>query len=448
MNAATLAMHPRAMSEPSLRAPTQPLTGTACMLLASIAAYVLLSAPTLAALGIPYDVQAGSFPAKIHPGTYLLLLTCLMAWAESRSPWQGLQQSLRTQPMLAAYLGCMLACFVWAVGRHGPAGLAFFIDTLISPGLAGLLLMRMDTRTHGLMLQMVLAILALNAALAIGEYLFKGHLVPGVMGAAPEDSDGYFRSAALLGHPLTNAKVTVAALPFVTRLPWPTRWKLLTGLLLAQALLAFGGRTSLAVGGLVYGATGLACLGLRLAQGRYSYLQITGSGLGVMLLGTTLATAVVSTGLGDRVFQNFTWDNSADVRFAVWRALDHFKGQDVWLGLPIPEIDHVAERIGIDRRFEAIENFWLYQLLLLGVVGFVPFVLGLILLATHLVRSAGPWLWVSVPVYFVVASGTNSLASKTISLMVLTVLTLASQRQQRAPRLVQRDAPLARNSVG
>jgi len=46
-------------------------------------------------------------------------------------------------------------------------------------------------------------------------------------------------------------------------------------------------------------------------------------------------------------------------------------------------------------------------------------------------------LGLSVIVYFVVASGTNSLASKTISLLVLTVLVTASQYKG-TPQLAQR----------
>jgi hypothetical protein len=424
-----------------------PLGRTSGLLLASMCAFLLLSAPTLAALGIPYDIPQGSFPAKIHPGTYLLALTCLSAWADARFGWQGLRRACQGQPLLAAYLLCMLSCFVWAVARHGPAGLAFYIDTLLTPAVAGLLLMGQPDSVRSLMLQLIMAVLLLNAALALAEYVGKAHLVPGVMGASEADNGGFFRSAALLGHPLSNAKITVAALPFATRLPWPSGWRVLTAVTMALALLSFGGRTSLAVGGLFYGGALMAWLFLRLLEGRFNYLQLTGAGLGGVLLMATVATGVIASGLGDRVFQNFTWDNSADVRFVIWRTLDHFHDLDLWMGLPIPGIDQLAGRVGIDMRFEAIENFWLYQFLLLGIVGFVPFVLGMALMAAHLLRHAQAGLGLAVIVYFVVASGTNSLASKTISLLVLTVLVTASQKRG-TPRLAQRGAAPLKTKAG
>ncbi len=392
------------------------------MLIGVVALYLLLSAPTLAALGIPYDVMQGSFPAKIHPGTYLLVITCLVASRSVSFGLAGWRRTCAEQPLLLAYLACMLGCFAWAVARHGPAGLAFYIDSLIAPGFLGLLVASLPQESRSALLEVIMVLLTINAVISLIEYGLKAHLVPGVMGASDQDNGGFFRSAALLGHPLTNAKVTVAALPFATRLRWAWPWRMLVITLLALSLLSFGGRTSLLVGGGVYGVATCVALIRRLLAGRFTYLQLTGGSVGVALAGALMAFIVVSTGLGDRFFQNFAWDNSASVRFQIWHTLDHFSGLDLWLGLPIQGIDHLAEKVGLDMRFEAIENFWLYQLLLLGLVGFVPFVLGLVLLIVHLVRRAQPMLWLAVVVYFVVASGTNSLASKTISLLLLTVM--------------------------
>jgi hypothetical protein len=392
------------------------------MLAAAIAAFVLLSAPTLAALGVPYDVPYGSFPAKIHPGTYVLLIALLGATVALDAPGLRLLQRCREQPLLAGYLLCMVLCFAWAVGRHGPSGLAFYIDTLIVPGVACLLLAGQRPAMRQGILSMIMLLVGLNAALAVVEYFFKFHLVPGIMGTLDGESDGFFRSAALLGHPLTNASVTVTALPFVLYLPWHALWRWALGLLMVLALLSFGGRTSLALGLLVYGPVALWALGREVARGRWTYLQLTGGGVGLLLMLAALVGVVLATGLGDRIFSNLAWDNSANGRLVAWQTLAHFSGLDWWLGIPIDRIDHLAERVGLDLRYEAIENFWIYQLLLLGMVGFVPFVAGLLMLVVHLLWRAPAAARLAVLVYVVVASGTNSLASKTISLLVLATL--------------------------
>lgn len=416
------------------------LDRTEALLALAMVLYLWLSAPLLAVMGVPYDVPMGSFPAKIHPGTYVLVLATLSAWQAKGWRLDGLRMSLQRAPLLHACLACMVSCFAWAVLRHGPSGLAFFIDTLMAPAIAGLLITSLPQVARLRILQVVMWLIVLNAALALGEYLMRVHLVPGIKGSGEDDPDAFFRATGLLGHPLTNAKVTVTALPFIGALPWALRWRVVAAVLLCLALLSFGGRTSLVMGALVYGSAGAAILLARMARGRFSYLQMTGGSVGLLLGMALIAAVVLGTGLGDRVFHNFTWDNSADVRFLAWQTLTHFGGTDVWMGLPIDGIDHLAERVGIDMRYEAIENFWVYMLLLLGITGFLPFVLGLAMLAVHLIQRSGLWQSLAVLVYVVVASGTNSLASKTISLLVLTVLVLTSA-PDRAPRTARQPAP-------
>ena len=161
---------------------------------------------------------------------------------------------------------------------------------------------------------------------------------------------------------------------------------------------------------------------LRLVRGGYGYLHITG-GLLAASLGTALLAAVVAaTGLGERIFKNLTWDNSANVRLRSWEVLDYVRDADQWFGVSIPRIDSIALRIGIDPRYEAIENFWLYLLLLLGVVGFAVFLLGLVCLLLHLWRVSAAPIRVALVVYLLLASGANTLASKGTSLLLLALV--------------------------
>ncbi len=406
------------------------LSGTWWLLALALLLYLVLSPPLLAALGVPYDAPTGSFPVKIHPGSYVLMAACLVAWQGVGFGLGGLQRACREQPLLVGYLACMVASFTWAVARHGPGGLAYFIDTLFMPAVAGLLIARQPEAARMRLLHIVMVMVLVNALLAVIEYAFKAHLVPGVMGAGELYDEDFFRSAALLGHPLTNAKVTVTAMPFLWCLPWTTPWRLSAAVLMSLALLAFGGRTSLAVGGLVYGLVGGVIVLRRLLAGRFTYLQLTGGSVGLLFGGSLVAMAILLSGLGERIFHQFTWDNSADSRLLAWQTLDYFNGLDLWLGLPIDQIEHLAERVGIDLRFGTIENFWVYQLLLLGIIGFVPFVLGIGLIIAHFIKRSTPVLWLAILVYFVVASGTNSLASKTISLLMLSVLVHAAVREK------------------
>ena len=398
---------------------------------------MLLSAQALDALGVSYEAPGGSPLAKLHPSSYVLLLAWACALVRHGNPLAVLMQSCRRRPLLSGYLGCMVVVFVWVVFRHGSSGAAYIVQTLWMPAIALFTLGLLTPRRRGQTLVLVMGLLGANALIALAEYALKLHLVH-----LPAELEGvqYFRASALLGHPLLNANITMALVPAVTLLPLRPALRLAFGLLLVASVLAFGARTALVVGVLVYGAHALALALLRALRGRYSYVQLTGSGALLLLGGALVAAGVWATGLGARIFSNLKWDNSANVRLAVWDAFNHLNGSDWWLGVPPLQIDHIALALGLDPRYEAIENFWIYAFLQFGAIGFVPFIIGMLCLVVLLVARAQPAMRGAVLVFFIIASTANSLSSKTISLTMLAVVVMASAAPQRERAVVRRAA--------
>ena len=412
------------------------------LLVLAVLLYFCLSAPALSYLGIPYDTPTGPFPAKIHPGTYVMLLAWGLGLASAGNPLATLVSQARQHRLLFSYFLCMVGVFLWAVGRHGPSGLAFLLDTLVMTGVAALTVALQPPARQRQLFMLLMGLLMANAALALGEAALGKRLVPQLAEQLGYVSEEYFRSSALVGHPLANAMLTVAMLPAVLVLPWPLRWRLAAGVLVGLGLLTFGSRSAMA---------GLALFVLlasipvfrRLVRGGFSYVQLTGGLVGAVVAAAALAGVVAATGLGERIFKNLTWDNSAQVRLRSWDVLDYFSDSDLWLGMSVPRIANVALRVGIDPRYEAIENFWIYLLLLLGVVGFVLFGVGLACLVVHIWRISVAPLRVAMLVYLLMASGANTLASKTISLLMLT-LTAQCAAQLRRPTPTRRQTPTGR----
>jgi len=395
------------------------------LLLLAITLYMTLSSLTLAWLGVPYDLPGGNPLVKFHPGTWVLVLALLVALAGCGHPLRVLLGRLWQAPLLAVYLGAMVIVAVWSVSRNGTGGAAFIVDTLWMPGIALLVLGLYGPARHRRLLRWMVALLVLNALVALAEYAARQTLVPRFAADTGLVADaGYFRASALLGHPLANAMITLALMPAAMLLAGWRRWAALgiTGL----ALLAFGSRASLAA--LLTGAaTALALTAaLQTARGRYSYLQVTGGLLALMLAATAVVGTVLASGLGERIFANLTWDNSANVRLVAPQALDHLDDFEWWVGVPPARIDEIALRLGLDPRFEAIENFWIVLLMQFGLIGFIPFVVGLGAGLLHVWRQAMPPLQLALPVYLLVASGANTLAAKSVSLTLLFVVMAAS----------------------
>ena len=400
----------------------------------AIAAYFLLSAPALLRLGIPYDAPYGPMVAKLHPGSYLLVLAWGTALASHGNPLAALLKQPARDPLLALYLGCMVLVFAWVIYQQGSSGAAYIIQTLWMPAIAVFTLRLLAPARGRQIVVLIMALLAVNAVVALGEYFLKVRLVPIAIEQVGND---YFRASAFLGHPLLNANVTTALLPAVTLLPIKPVWRVALGLLMMVSVLAFGARSALAAGVVIYGCCGAAYIANRTLRGRYSYLQLIGGFLAVSAALGALTALVLGTGLGDRIFQNLAWDNSASVRTRAWEAFDYLRGDDWWLGIPPPAIEGLELRMGLDPRFETIENFWIYAFLQFGLVGYVPFIVGLASLTAFMVRSATPALRVGIVLFYLVASTANALTSKTVSLTLLVVVVAASAsaRAGRAPRV-------------
>jgi hypothetical protein len=389
------------------------------LLVTSVLLYFCFSAHALLVLGIPYDVPMGAFPAKIHPGTYLLMAAWMAGLGAQGNPLASLGRQVRQQPLLSGALACMAGVFAWACWRHGPSGLAFILDTLCMPCVLALTVLLQPRVRQRQLLMLLMALLMANAVLAIGEFMAGKRLIPlfPLLERAEED---YFRSSALLGHPLANALTVIVLLPAMELLPWSLLWRGAAMLLVTMGLLTFGSRSSLA-GLMLYLLLVTLPVVWKFMRGGYTYTQVTGGLVGAVAGAAAAAALVAVSGVGERIFKNLVWDNSAAVRVRSWNVLDYVHDTDLWFGISIPRIENIAVRVGIDPRYEAIENFWLYMLLLLGIVGFALFVLGLVLLVVHLWRVAKLPLRVALVVYFVLASGANTLASKTVSLLMFTL---------------------------
>ena len=388
-----------------------------------VALSMLLSSTALLNLGIPYDAPYGPVVAKIHPGSYVLVLAWFVALASHGNPIGVAVAQWRGQPLLATYFAAMVTIFAWVIYRHGSSGAAYILQTLWMPAIAAFTMLLLGPLRQRQTLSLVMGLLACNGALALVEFATKSRLVTIVPGQYGFD---YFRASAFLGHPLMNSNVTIALLPAVLLLPLKPPARIALGLLLVASVLSFGSRTALIGGVVVYGACLLAYLLHGVVHGRYSYLQVTGGSVALLLGLSAMAGVVLATGLGERIFQNLFWDNSASVRTRVWAAFDHLRGADWWLGLPPAGIDRIALAMGLDPRFEAIENFWIYTYLQFGAIGYVPFIVGLGCLIVWMLKVSPLPMRVAVLLFFLVASTANALSSKSPALTLLVVTALAS----------------------
>jgi hypothetical protein len=125
------------------------------------------------------------------------------------------------------------------------------------------------------------------------------------------------------------------------------------------------------------------------------------------------------------------------VRVRVWSVLDYMNDVQHWFGATADEVELLYQRMGLQPKFEAIENFWLLFYVQYGMVGFAIFAVGFGCLLVFLWRNSFGALRVAVPLMVLIASTSNSLAAKSAAQLVpfMLAITAAAHLKPRPARL-------------
>ena len=392
----------------------------------AIIALFSLSGNVLYLFGISYDSPGGSPLQKIHPSSYLLLLS-MMIWALYRGGIQQLYSLtlLRSHFLLLAAAVCLLLQDI-LLGRP----LSSAIVSYVSAALFVMLLKAQSLKRLLQLKQILLLLLFANAAVGVYEYLTGGLIAPLVLtdissGDVIDTSHwGQVRSAGPMGHPLTSTMLSGFFLVcFGARFLFArvSLGESLTAVMLLVALPLFGGRGSILAFLLVLllmlsikGAQSLQ----RRAMSRNALLYLLSS----LLLLPLLLYAAYLAGLLDPVLSRMEDDQgSASTRLIAIEIMLDTPLINILLG----DIDRsLAAKVLLYGSRYGIEIGWIALTLTYGALlsGFLLYALYLNL--SHLYRKLSallifPWL------YAVIAwsSGTG-ISGKTIMLSAALIMTL------------------------
>lgn len=380
--------------------------------------YLLVSDNLLVSIGIPYNTPTGSFLFKLHPGTYLIGLgfLVLVFQGHPRQRWAQLFAAA-TAPLLLA--GTIVGVLVYTLIRFGPSGNAFFIDTLLTPALLAAILLEAPLKWRRLLFRTIIGLLVLNALLGIGEALTERRLTPYLAGDQPIIED-FFRATALGGHPLTNALRTATLL--MACLILPRGWLLFLIPLLVIALLAFGGRTALVMSVVLLIIWGAYYFFRGIIRRTFDVRLVFSLIFMTFLVAGSIVALTFSLELGERIFQNLSWDTSAQSRILIFRAFDYLSLQDWLWGIGPARIDVLLDRLKASTVLTDFENFWVLLLMQVGLAWFVLIAVTLLGMIASLVWRAPPALKLAAMIFLVIASTNNSLATKSQSLAILVAI--------------------------
>ena len=417
---------------------------TGLMLLAVMVTFTL-SSSVLTNWKIHYLTAGGNFYEKLHPATYFTLLALSLLLMRSRGPVGEINRIFSESKLLLAYLLCWLFLLVQVIVLERP--FTVIIDTFLLPILIAMVMWQLSPAQRRPLAWAIHLTILLNVVLGYYEY-FSGHrLIPLTLGNIVVM--GEWRSAALLGHPLTASGIVgayVLALvlrpgicpPLLIRLP-------LIAFCLAS-LMAFGGRTSLVTVLVVLGLIG-AFEAIRLIQGKRTQLPAAILAICVLFAAGAIVFAALDLGIFDKMLLRFSSDKgSALARFATFNLLSHFDWHELILGPNPVRVNALQSQLGLNY---GIENFWISAIVQFGLIHTVVLTIGLICFFVELLRRSSAAVWAIVLLIIVIAASSVSFSSKNIQLaqFVILISILLPREQRRIAASPQVRAPVTYRSV-
>lgn len=359
--------------------------------------------------GLNYDGLTGSAASKIHPATYLAV--ALFGWTLLRAgnPVIPVAQALNRRPasVLLAVCGVMLLALIAA---RGGTGLAGSIDTFVLAGLLPILLMDRDAATLERIAVVFHLVMLANALLGLYELASGQRFFPFRLDGADFAWDT--RSAALQGHPLSNATVTACYILALAagggRLGPAQR----AGMIALQlvALVTFGGRSATIVTLVLGGAVGLVALGGVLRRGRIPLIGAACACFALTLVPVAVAV-LAAIGFFDTLLDRFTSDGgSAQARVDMLAVFDAIPFRELLLA---PDLLHVTTLRRIYGLEWGIENSILSTLLYQGILMTTLLVVAVGLYLAEVARTCRRGVWLPILAFVILVNTFEGLAGKT-----------------------------------
>jgi hypothetical protein len=347
---------------------------------------------------------------RLHPATYLLFGLWMVQNIKFNT-FYNVQN-----PVARNYGIVVILVFLFSITLGKSKANFFILDTLFDSVLLVLLLQDASDELKEKLLYWLKVFFVVNCGLAIVERALSRIIFQPTVEAVFES----FRSYALLGHPLNNSLVTAFLTLFFVIISAGTARKFFFLGLGILALFAFGGRTALA--GVILAFPFLLYFDLK----QYDSEEAAGKFFNYLFLFLVMlglcAFVLVSTPFGERIFASSKFDDdSADVRARVFDMFHHFSAGDLLFGIEERKILTVMYLEKVD----IIENFWIiwifkYGILFTVLLGF--FLLRFLLSLFH--NLDAPTKYILVFVFFMVASGNNSMATNTTAVSIITLAAL------------------------
>ena len=367
---------------------------------------------------IQYVTAGGGFYEKLHPATYFVVLALGLALLRNANPIQGIVRILATSKAIPLYILCWLFLLAQTIQLERP--FTGIVDTFLLPLLIALAIWQTPAWGRKSLIILLHLLIVLNIAIGYYEY-FAGHrIIPLTLGNVIVL--GEWRSAALLGHPLTASGLVAGyVLALILRpqvCPQPLLRLPLIFLSLGS-LMAFGGRTALVTTLLLIGLSAVFGLFRMMRGGRIPVVALI-AGIGILLVGGAAIFALLDLGFFDKMLLRFSSDKgSAMARVAMLDLLSRLDWNEILFAPSVSRANALQSELGLDY---GIENFWIAFIVQFGLVQTVLMTLALGAFFAMLLHRSSAAAYALLALITIIAASSVSFSSKNIQLAQFVIL--------------------------
>ena len=379
-----------------------------------------LSSSILTNWKIHYLTAGGNPIEKLHPATYFACLAFALLLLRRNDPIGQINRIFSESKLVLIYLLCWayLAVQMFVLDRP----FTVIIDTFLLPVILCLTVWQLPRRYMTPPIVAFHLFMLINIVLGYYEY-FSGHrLVPLTLGSVVVF--GEWRSAALLGHPLTASGIVgayVMALVLRPSLIPPAILRLPIIALSLASLMVFGGRTALVTVLLVLGCVAASRM-LDLLRGGRTTLPAAMATICLLFAGAIVIFVAFDSGVFDKMLLRFSSDKgSAMARLATFNMLSHFGWSELILGPDPTRVNALQAQLGLNY---GIENFWISCIVQFGLVHTILITIGLGCLMAEILMRSHRATWAILLLITVIAASSVSFSSKNIQLAQFVALIL------------------------
>jgi hypothetical protein len=399
------------------------------LMLLAVLTTLTISTTMLTDWHVHYATTGGIILEKFHPATYFTFFAFFLLLVRHGNPIGEINRIFSDAKLVLVYLFAWFCLLLQMLVLERP--FTAIVDTFLEPALLCLMIWHLsDWQKKPLVWAFHLAML-LNVVLGYYEY-FSGHRLF-VLTLGDVTVMGEWRSAALLGHPLTASGLVggyVLALVLRPRLCPPAIVRLPLIAFCLGSLMAFGGRTSL--------VTVLAMLGVvaalelfRVVRGGRTSLPMAIVVICLLFVASAGIFAAFESGFFDKMLLRFSSDKGSTLaRYATFSLLSHFDWSELILGPNPVRASALQTQYGLAY---GIEDFWVSCAVQFGIICTALLSIGLGALFVEIVRRSSGAVWAIILLMLVIAASSVSFSSKNIQLSeFIFLITLLLPRDPRA----------------